>query len=533
MASVSLRCRAAHRVWEFSTRPSWRRFRAALPDCEIVQRRYLIGLLERNRATEYGRGHAFDAISSVESFQRNLPLTSYDSYAPHISRIAAGRKNVLTEDDVLLFEPSSGSTSARKLVPFTLSLRSEVQCGISPWIHALYAEFPGVARGRMYWSITPPSSSDTNRHGTVRVGFDADADYLTSLGRRVFSHLVVSPPRVAELTDIARFRNATLVALLAARDLALISVWSPSFLTLLIDWYLDHSEEVLDTFEQTHGRISRGRLATLRSLGADPSVFERIWPNLTLISCWTDASSAPEARQLREYFPGTAIQGKGLLATEACVSLPFASSHDPVLALRSHFFEFMTDDGDCLAAHQVEKGVEYSVVVTTGGGFYRYRLEDRVLVTGFLGTTPTLRFLGKTDHVCDRYGEKIHARHVGRVLENLLAGLSHRFCMLAPDLAEPGSSYTLYLEFDGRLPADFSRRLECGLRENPHYRLCVELGQLGPVRLFRVSRNGLGSYEARLVANGIRQGDVKPAYLSTIDGWSSHLEGQYSGEDAA
>ena len=144
----------------------------------------------------------------------------------------------------------------------------------------------------------------------------------------------------------------------------------------------------------------------------EKSFFERTWPDLAVISCWTDGASAAEARRLREFFPTTAIQGKGLLATEACVSLPLAAGRGPVLAVRSHFFEFTTDDGRCLAAHEVEAGTEYSVVVTTGGGLYRYRLEDRVLVTGFLGTTPTLRFLGKAGHVCDRYGEKLHVRHV-------------------------------------------------------------------------------------------------------------------------
>ena len=144
-------------------------------------------------------------------------------------------------------------------------------------------------------------------------------------------------------------------------------------------------------------------------------------------------------------------------------TLPFAPGRDPVLAVRSHFFEFMTDDGDCLGAHQVEQGREYSVVVTTGGGFYRYRLEDRVLVTGFLGVTPTLRFLGKADYVSDRYGEKIHAGHVGRVLDTLLTGVQCRFCMLAPDRLDDGPCYTLFIECNGGLPTDFSQRLERGL----------------------------------------------------------------------
>ena len=151
-------------------------------------------------------------------------------------------------------------------------------------------------------------------------------------------------------------------------------------------------------------------------------------------------------------------------------------------------------------------------------------------ITGFVGATPTLRFLGKANHVSDRYGEKLNARHVERVLETLLADVRHRFCLLAPDRPDDRLCYTLFIESDNELSTDFAKQLDIGLRENPHYKLCVELGQLSPARLFRVSRHGLRSYEARLVASGLRQGDVKPTSLSTIDGWSSHFDGEYTAD---
>jgi hypothetical protein len=506
---------------------------AAFGDCEGAQKEYLLDLLRQNRATAYGREYRFKAISSVKDFQRNVPLTKYEDYTAFVDRIAGGEEGVLTSEKVLLFQPSSGSVSARKLVPYTRMLRREFQRGILPWIFALYEEYPSLEDGRMYWSISPPGGSQGARHGTVRIGFDDDADYLGPRRRALFLLFAVAPPKIADLRDIRAFRNTTLAALLAAPDLALISVWSPSFLTLLLDWYLDYADEVLDTLRQTYPAVTRRRVETLQALGRYPSVFEQIWPHVAVISCWTDAASASEARRLQEFFPHTPIQGKGLLATEACVSLPFAPRRDPVLAVRSHFFEFLADNGDCLAAHEVAAGDEYSVVVTTGGGFYRYRLEDRVLVTGFLGTTPTLRFLGKANHISDRYGEKLHARHVECLLDNLLAGVPRRFCLLAPDQGKDGPCYTLHIELSGELPADLAHRLEHGLRENPHYCLCAGLGQLRPVRLFRVRRNGLRSYEARLVAQGQRQGDIKPACLSALDGWSGYFEGEYCPEDSA
>jgi hypothetical protein len=44
------------------------------------------------------------------------------------------------------------------------------------------------------------------------------------------------------------------------------------------------------------------------------------------------------------------------------------------------------------------------VVITTGGGFYRYQLKDIVEVTGFLHPVPTFRFVGKEDNTVDLFG---------------------------------------------------------------------------------------------------------------------------------
>src|SRR5262249_20208292 len=121
------------------------------------------------------------------------------------------------------------------------------------------------------------------------------------------------------------------------------------------------------------------RAAALARLA--PVEWSRIWPRLELVSCWGDAHAAPHAEALRPLLPGVEVQRKGLIATEAFVTLPF-EDRTP-LAVRSHFFEFLPLSGEdgggdvqrTFLAHELEPGREYSVVATTGGGLYRYRLE--------------------------------------------------------------------------------------------------------------------------------------------------------------
>jgi hypothetical protein len=55
--------------------------------------------------------------------------------------------------------------------------------------------------------------------------------------------------------------------------------------------------------------------------------------------------------------------------------------------------------------------------------------------------------------------------------------------------------------------------VERRLLESFHYCYCVELGQLGPVRAYRLDPGALQSFYARLAVLGIRPGDSKPLPL--------------------
>ena len=176
-----------------------------------------------------------------------------------------------------------------------------------------------------------------------------------------------------------------------------------------------------------------------------PSEPESLWQHLQLISCWTDGASSSYARQLEEKFPHVRLQGKGLLATEAFVSVPIVGVEGSVLSVNSHFFEFVDDAGEVHLAHEIQKGKTYSVVITTGSGFYRYQLHDVIEVMGYWGQAPCIRFVGKADHISDWFGEKLEERFVANVLKDVFvkSNISPSFAMLAPD-DENGFRYILY-----------------------------------------------------------------------------------------
>jgi hypothetical protein len=537
---VALGTPLANRLWIRSSAAGHRAFLAALGRPRAVQGDYLAGLLRRNAQTEYGRAFGFGGIDSVDGYRERVPVTEYEDYEPYVERIASGAGAVLTADEVILFEPTSGTSSGTKFIPYTESLRAEFQSAIAPWIVSLFAERPGLAAATSYWSISP-AGSVPDTLGKVRVGFEDDTAYLGRIGRWLARRVMAVPPSVARIQDPDEFRRRTLVHLLADRHLGLISVWSPTFLTLLLDFFLANADEVLERLSRTRPR----RVSEIRSLlgtGERKGVFGSIWPSLLLVSCWVDGPCRAYAEAIRDYLPEVEIQGKGLLATEAVVSLPLSPHPDPVLAVTSHFFEFVeASSGATRLADELREGEEYSVIVTTGGGLCRYRLHDRVVATGRIERTPTLRFLGKDNRVADLFGEKLALPHVADCLERAFStvGVSPGFRLLAPDEAASGRAhYTLFIECDGldrEAASALARGLEALLKENFHYEYARRLRQLGPVRVFLIDADSMPAsrtYSAELARRGMRLGDIKPAVLDDRPGWSKLFRGGYVGGDA-
>jgi hypothetical protein len=262
----------------------------------------------------------------------------------------------------------------------------------------------------------------------------------------------------------------------------------------------------------------RARILGRRS-GLSPS---DVWPNLAVISAWADGEAARDAEQARQLFGGAVLQPKGLLATEGVVTIPWEKdSAAGAPALNSHFLEFMeSPDGPVRLVHELEEGREYEVLLTTGGGLWRYRLGDKIRTEGHAGNTPRLRWIGRCDDVCDLRGEKLHPRFVAEAL----AGLCHGFRMLAPCRETEPPHYILFVE-----QPCAAGLVDDALQSNPHYAHARKLGQLGPIRVFRTRGSSPEeSYLRRCVELGQRAGTIKPTALHRADSWERCFEGEFT-----
>ena len=538
---------AANSLWLASCAPHARRFEQAVRSVQAVQERRLVGYLRANAETDYGRRHSFARIRSVASYRQSVPLSSYDDYTPFIDAMAAGRPNVLTAEPVRLFELSSGSTAAAKLIPYTATLQAEFQQALGAWIADLYRHEPALLGGPAYWSITPLTDGPQRTAGGIPIGFEDDSAYLGALGRLLAAAVLAAPNALKRAPDMASFRYLTLLALLRQPDLRLISVWNPTFLSLLLEPLSDWWPHLLRDLGQgtvtgAEAEIAAAAAATgvrfppaagraRRLAGCDPHDYAAIWPRLRLISCWSDGPSAAPAERLAARFPGVTMQGKGLLATEGFVSSPLWGRAASVLAVTAHFFEFLPETAPerPRLAHELDAGERYQVVLTTGGGFYRYQLFDVVEVAGHYRQAPLLRFVGKSNRISDYFGEKVAEGFVAELLERLFAAVNPppRFLLLAAEENAAGMSYTLYLE-PAHHPAPqvvvaWETSLEAELCANFHYAWCRRLGQLAPARVQLAAPDAAARYLAACQARGLRLGNIKATVLATSGGWAPWL----------
>jgi hypothetical protein len=458
-------CLAANGTWIASSLPAAFAFHANLHRVAEVQEEVLLRIVRRNAATEFGRAHGFASIRSVREYQRRVPVRTYDE----LGDLGASS----TASPITHYETTSGSSGAAKRIPYTHDLRAEMGRAIAPWIVDLFRTHPAAFAGEAYWSVSPVLSD---------VDAPGDEDHLGPFRARLVRAVQAVPRDVRFIRDLEAFRRTTMEHLLRCRTLSLISVWHPSFLLLL--------------------------LGTLR---------ENPWPNLRVISCWSDANAARDAAELTRIFPGVHVQPKGLLSTEGFVSIPLADAAAPALAYRSHFYELRAASGEVLPAAQANVGQRYGIVLTTGGGLYRYDTEDLVEIVGFRDTCPLLRFIGRAHHVSDHYGEKLNELFVRERLHAALGDVPVRFAMLACE----GRAYTLFIETaasDATL-VEIARALDVALRENIHYDYCRRLGQLDELTFLRVT-DGAATY---LAASGQRLGDVKLSSLDARTGWAARF----------
>jgi hypothetical protein len=452
--------------------PTAQRFYQALDNPQSTQEFVQLDICDRLIQSEYGKSFG---IRSVADWQR-VPIVDYDKLEPWIlGEQNSQRKQIpLTPEPILFYEKTSGSSGAVKWIPYTRSLRKSFNQMFCVWAHDLIKNGPKFSTGRLYACISPQlDSPDSDPENSLSL--QDDLDYLDGWLRWLLRPWLVMPEKLECLHDIHHFKHQLALALLQAEKLEIISIWSPSFIQVHLNYI---QENIQSLREELQGKISYERRELLR----EPQIpWSKIWSNLKLISCWDAATAADGADGLRSQFPDILVQGKGLLATEAPMTIPLIEAQGYVPVLDEVFFEFEDDRGSLHGLHELSIGQDYTIILSQKGGLYRYRIGDRVRAMSMYRHTPCLEFLGRDGSISDLVGEKLQETFVRHILECLtFQGTS--FKMLVPVANPP--HYILLLDRAKEAPEVLAQHLDIALSESTQYHRARLLDQLAPLEVF-------------------------------------------------
>lgn len=517
-------------------------------------------MVSANQESAFGRDHNFSSIRTISDFQSAVPIRDYDEIATYINRSVAGEKSVLTSDEPVMFATTSGTTGAQKFIPVTPGYMEEFRLASVVSGYHLLRNFPAISSG-ITLSVVSPAQEGITGGGTP---YGAISGQLFQHEPFLIKKYISPIPYEVFLIKDYETRYYTLLRLALGLPLSLFYTLNPSTICLLCRRLKNYSAQLVndvragtitppgEMHEAARQAVSKlispdkVRAAELQTLALnDDFVPHRIWPKLSLISCWTKAAASFYLADFPEYFGEVPVCDITYGASEGRGTV-FMGPGKQMLALQSHFFEFVPEaemgsaSPTVLLADQLEVGQNYFILFTTSGGLYRYNINDVVQVTGFLNATPLLEFQYKGGNVSSFTGEKITEYQVTSAMTKVAqrVDLNVRFFTVIPQF-RPEPHYEIWVEpahelqstdisgLSARLSTEYDLQLQI---ENSEYKVKRESHRLSPVDVRFIESGSYEGFRKHLVACGVADAQIKVSHLNPKEEvrnyFSNHLVGK-------
>ncbi len=379
----------------------------------------------------------------MADYRHNLPIAPYEALAPYIERVQNGDTRALLADRrVLMFALTSGTTASRKLIPVTDAYLAAYKRGWNMWGVKMYRDHRG--RKIAMRPIVQLGGDPEEFRTPAGIPCGNLSGYTAMVQKRLIQWMYAVPYVTGKIKD-AKARYYVALRFAIGRNVSQFMAANPSTLVQLARTLDAEKEHLLRDLRDGTLRSDldipadvRAYLTPRAKQNAERAnelmaiaekggqLFPKdVWPaDTVIINTWTGGSMGPYLRQLPQFYGEPPIRDLGLLASEGRMTIPFENSTPSgVLDIASHYFEFVPESEidspqpTVLGAHELLEGKSYYIVPTTCYGLYRYHISDLVRVTGFLGRTPKVEFLGKGHRFANLTGEKLSEHHVTRAVD--------------------------------------------------------------------------------------------------------------------
>ncbi|MBQ7956915.1 MAG: GH3 auxin-responsive promoter family protein [Clostridia bacterium] len=514
-----------------------------------IQEKVLKSVIRKNKTTEYGKKNNFKDVHSIEDYQKIVPLSYYTDYMDYVQRMMKGEKGLITNAFYRRFAGSSGSTGKAKIIP--LSAKSEWICqcfGFSAPVGCAFKYF------RKQGKLMPPQKGLlTAEIGCTTLENGKTVSCISSvplLNLRAFVPVFASSPKEVQFVDDDTQMDSHYLKLRFALLERNISYLTTIFITTLesMFFYMEENWEMLcDDIEkgiinpniecppEMRAKLEKRvkpdpkRAEELRAefrKGFDCSpIVPRIWPNVCWMYGMGTGALAIYQKKLKRYLGDIPAHYVGYAASEAVMAVPLElDSFEYVMLPHNGFYEFRPVDSDdydnLLTIKDLEVGKEYEIILTNTSGFYRYRIEDVIRVTGFYHESPKVTFCYRLNQIASISGEKMTqmafdfiANEMSEKLNELFVGYS----IYVDHNTSPGH-YVMLIEtankIDKSREKEFAQLFEEVLCENnPSAKPAVQNGSLGHCEVKFLRHGTYDDYRQVLKSRGANLNQVKPVKL--------------------
>lgn len=529
-----------------------RRFEKAAAAPGAAQEEKLLKIIRANAGSAFGRKHNFDKISSIRDYRKYVPACRYEDLQPYIDALRQGEHNQLTTEDPFMFACTSGTTAQPKFIPINETHLRDYTHAFQVHNYHMITRFPAAARGR-FLIIT---SNDEEGRTASGIPYGAVSGVLNRRQPPIIRRHFAAPYELCKVKDVD-LKYYLMLRVALAQGVTAVLCCNPSSLLLLSDQMREHASDLVADIAE--GRINSKyappehlahafapylRPDRQRALELE-KIIERegallpkfAWPALNVLSCWKGGPMSFYLERLPEHYGNLPVRDFGYMASEGRGSIPLTDEGaGGVLALTSHFFEFVHEDDRDSAdprfycADELQLNHRYYIHFTTNAGLYRYDINDLVEVVGFHQRTPIIQFVRKGLGVSSITGEKLTEEQVLVALTQAvrqlnLAEISH---FTAEVELSNTPFYCCYAELNAHLPdsmrSEFIRIFDHSLKsQNPEYADKRATKRLGMPVLKILPPGTYTRLRQQRVLEGAPEAQVKIPLLSSPQSFSNRL----------
>ena len=349
-----------------------------------VQQEVFSKLIEHAMRTTWGIQYGFDSISTIEEYQHRVPISSYDDVKPYINRLREGEQNLLWPTDIKWFAKSSGTTSDKsKFIPVSNEAMEDCHFRAGKDVIAFYTKQKpdsSVLKGK---TLTLGGSAEVNNLSNQSYYGDLSAVLIENLPfwaqfiRTPTSEIALIPDFEEKLDRITRYTINENVTSIAG-----VPSWNLVLLRAVLDF--TGKDNILD-----------------------------VWPNLELFT-HGGVSFTPYRESFKKLIPSDEMNYMETYnASEGFFAIQDDLERDDMLLMLDLgvFYEFIPLDRlhetnpPAYTIGDVEKGVNYVIVISTNGGLWRYMIGDTVVFTSLI--PHRIKISGRTKYYINAFGEEV------------------------------------------------------------------------------------------------------------------------------